>query len=141
MWADGTRYIGDFLLGEYCGKGKLKFNHGRGHALGDFYYGRLHGVATREYMNGNVYEGSFRYVHIIYLPCSLSCTHVLMRPKFFSCYPGHGISERESLMAKVLCTIGQETSMWVCGREVNGTEEVSIQRAQETSIWASSVRV
>jgi hypothetical protein len=58
--SDGTRYVGQFLMGEYCGKGKLKFNFGRGFAHGDFDYGRMHGVLTREYMNGNIYEGSFR---------------------------------------------------------------------------------
>ncbi|CAM9399332.1 unnamed protein product, partial [Discosporangium mesarthrocarpum] len=57
----GVQYVGEMEGGEYHGKGRLVLGKKGGWYEGDFKFGKQQdGVGTRRYMNGNLYEGSFR---------------------------------------------------------------------------------
>lgn len=59
MFADGSRYTGDFHLGEMHGHGELLLAGGAGAYAGAFSHNKFHGTGKFTLPDGGVYEGDF----------------------------------------------------------------------------------
>lgn len=51
-------YEGEFLMGQFEGKGTLQYENGESY-VGDFRNGKKHGQGVYNYSNGSVYKGKF----------------------------------------------------------------------------------
>jgi hypothetical protein len=58
-WKDGTKYVGQFSLGQRTGHGLVKFPNGV-HYQGDFTNGKYEGFGTCVFSDGRVYTGNWK---------------------------------------------------------------------------------